>query len=61
MDISEYLDEINFLLEEFHGDEEKCKMIEFTMMSIANQSGLDIEREVIEPTEDIPISEKDYF
>ena len=61
MDISEYLDEINFLLEEFHGDEEKCKMIEFTMMSIANQSGWEIERETIEPTDDMPTSEKEQY
>ena len=59
MEIGEYLDEINFLLEEFHGDEEKCRMIEFTMYSIANQSGWDIAREVVEPAEDIPIPEKE--
>ena len=59
MDINEYLDEINFLLKEFHGDEEKCKMIEFTMMSIANQSGWKIDKEIVEQAEEIPTSEKE--
>ena len=58
MYINEYIDEINFLLEESHGDDEKCKMIEFTMMSIANQSGWDIGLEEVEPTDEIPVSEK---
>ena len=48
-----------FYSKNFMGDEDTCKMIEFTMYSIAKQSGWDITREIVEPTEDIPIPEKE--